>query len=305
MNQEFLDYCKLNFDDPLPLLFDQFKRKYPNFDINEFISWKTFSSQSELITEFYNYPFLRDQLFLSFIKTLVPPNHLEDLQNFILNSQAEYFKKFINPKFHQQILKKSPVKVSKCPFAPNPAVSAPIKPFSYEPISKVRYFLIENTHISDMKINNLTVNIVKPDSERTRDSWFTILLTGIHCNLDFNDPNVKYIMMTDTKLSNITPFLDERLPLPNTINEIFKIKPLLTASDAHFLFPNNVLIINPSDLDLVLNLIIYLNIFKLPLSLDVLKSIGLSAKNSNPSSLEPYADILTPEFIQNNLELFQ
>ena len=303
MNQEFLDYCKVNFDKPLPLLFDQFKNKYPNFDINEFISWKSSLNQSELIAEFYNFPFLRDQLFLSFIKTL-EPNNSKNLENFILNIQEEYFKKFINPEFNQQILTKSSVKVSKCPFAPIPS-SSPIKPFSYEQISKVRYSLIENIHISDMKIDNLTVNIVKPDNERTHDARFTILLTGIHHNLDFNNSNVQYIMMTDTKLSNTIPLLDEGLTSYRIINEILKIKPLLTASEALFLVPKNVLVINSFDLDRVLNLIIYLNILKLPLNLEVLKSIGLTSKNLNPSFLEPYADVLTPEYVQNNAKLFQ
>jgi len=304
MNQEFLDYCKLNFDKPLPLLFDQFKKKYSNFDINEFISWKSSLNQSELIAEFYNFPFLRDQLFLSFIKTL-EPNNLENFEGFILNSQTEYFKKFIKPEFNQQILKKSSVKVSKCPFAPIPSSSSPIKPFSYEQISTVRYSLIEDIHISDMKIDNLTVNIVKPDNERAHDAMFTILLTGIHHNLDFNNSNVQYIMMTDTKLLNTIPLLDERLPSCRIINEILKIKPLLTSSDALFLVPKNVLVINSFDIDRLLNLIIYLNILKLPLNLEVLKSIGLTSKNINPSFLEPYADVLTPEYVQNNAKLFQ
>lgn len=302
MNQEFLDYCKINSDKPLPLLLNQFKKKYSNFDINEFISWKTSSNHNELISEFYNYPFLRDQLFLSFIKTLKLED-LADFENFILKSQAEYFKKFINPDFDQQILA-NPSKVSKCPFAPK-VINSLIKPFSYEPISKVRYSFIENTHISDMKIDNLTVNIVKSENERADNAKFTVLLSGVHYNLDFNNPESLYIMMVDTRISNVIPVInDHQLPC-HIINEIFKVKTLLTAADVLFLFPENVLVINSVDLDRVLNIIIYLNIFKLPLTLSSLKSIGLTSKSLTPSFLEPYADILTPEYIQNNMDFFQ
>lgn len=302
MNQEFLDYCNINSDKPLPLLLDHFKKNYSTFDINEFVTWKTSSNHDELISEFYNYPFLRDQLFLSFIKTLKPED-LADFENFILKAQAEYFKKFINPDFDQQVLSK-PSKISKCPFAPKASTSY-IRPFSYEPISKIRYSFIENTHISDMKIDNLTVNIVKPESERAKDAKFNVLLSGVHLNLDFNQHESLYIIMTETRISNIIPVtIDHRLPC-DTINKILKVKTLLTAADALFLFPENVLVINSVDLDRLLNIIIYLNIFKLPLNLKSLKSIGLTSKSLTPSFLEPYADILTPEYIQNNFDLFQ
>lgn len=301
MNQEFLDYCKINYDKPLPLLLDHFKRKYPDFDINEFVSWKTSSNHSELISEFYNYPFLRDQLFLSFIKTL-KPDYLDNFENFILKTQSEYFKKFINPEFNEQVLS-NPSKISKCPFAPK-ACNAFIRPFAFEPISRIRYSFIENTHISDMKIDNLTVNIVKPESERAKDAKFNVLLSGIHLNLDFNNESL-YIMMSDTRISHIVPLTTDHRLAYDAINEILKFKTVLTAADALFLFPENVLVINSVDLDRLLNIIIYLNIFKLPLNLKSLKSIGLTSKSLTPSFLEPYADILTTEYIKNNFDLFQ
>jgi hypothetical protein len=306
MNQDFLDYCKVNSDKPLPVLFNNFRRKHSNFDLNEFIYWKSGSNRNDLIEEFHNYPFLRDQLFLSFIKSSFKLDSLTNLEKFILKTQAEYFKKFLNPEFDQKILENSS-KVSNCPFAPK-TTSSPIKSFSYESISRIRYSLIENTHISDMNFNNLTVNIVKPDCERSIDSKFTVLVSGIHHNLDFNNPKVQYILMTDTKISNsstIPVIGDHRLPC-NIINEIIRVKPYLTGADALFLFPENVLLINPCDIDRVLNIIVYLNILNLPFDFNFLKSVGLTSKTGgSPSSLEPYADILTLEYIQNNVQLFQ
>ena len=307
MNQEFLQFCKLNSNstEPFPLLLERFKKKNQNFDISDFISWKTNYSKPEnenrFISEFYNYPFLRDQLFLSFFKTLAYET-AADFEIFILMAQIDYYNKFINSEFDHKILTKSTEKVSKCPFAPRIKT---VTPFNYEPISKIKYSLIENTHISDMNVDNLTVQLVKPGCERSFDAKFHVLLSGTHQELNFNDPEFNYIMLSDTKLTEIVPLNKDQALSSCIINEIFKVKQVITASDALFLFPSNVLVINTSDLDRLLNFIIYLNILKYPLNFNTLKKSGIASKTLEPSQLEPYADILTPEYIQNNSDLFQ
>lgn len=283
-------YCKMNSHKPLPLLVEEFKENHPIL--------KTMEN-----THFYKYPFLRDQLFLSFFRNL-KPGILSEFQSFTLKAQAEYFKRFINPEFNLQTLLKPSENVSKCPFAPKSTSTTTTPQLCCESLSKVRYSMIENTHISDMNFDNLTVNIVKPGSEMSSNAKFHVLHSGTHNYLDLNNPDAQIIMLSDAKLTDMK-FMKSDHQESQTINELFKVKKVFTASDALFLFPAKIMVISPENLNILLNIIVYLNILKIPLSLNVLKSMGLSAKQLAPSSLEPYADLLSPLYIQNNPDLFQ
>lgn len=300
MNQQFMESYKLHLNS------DKLQEQYHNFDINQFNFNKT--NFDPKTSEFYNYPFLRDQLFISFFKTLKIEN-ISSFESSILSAQIEFFKKFVNPQFNPQMLTtSSTAKVSKCPFAPKTS-NTPIKPFSFEPLSKVRYSIIENTHISDMNIDNLTVNIVKLETERSPKAKFHVFSSGIHHNVDFNNSNDQFILLHDSKFEKTTPvnFDFDHQFSHDTTNEIIKVKQSLTAADILFLFPEKVLVINSIDQDRFLNLIVYLNILGLPLTLQTVKSIGLNSKRLAlpPSFLEPYADILNPEYIHSNIDLFQ
>ena len=261
----------------------------------------------KLISDFYSFPFLRDQLFLSFFRALKFDAQCS-LESFILNSQITYFTKFINSQFDPKIIPLSsssavPLKkVSKCPFASKSSGStpSPSQPFVVESLSRVRYSVIENIHISDMDVSGLTVNIVRPDSSDSycSDADFNVFTSGTHFQVDFDfNSRRHFILFSDSK------FINPKLISHPIINEIFKTKPVLSSSDLFFLFPENVHIINPSDLDRLLNIIIYLNILKLNYTLETIKRLLFCWVE--PSSIEPYNDLLSVEYIQSNPDLFK
>lgn len=255
-------------------------------------------SYSSLMTagysEFLNFPFLRDQLFISFFKAL-RPNTSSAFDEFILKAQVEYYCKFINPNFDPKVLD-LPQAISKCPFA-SKMTSTRTCSFAMEPLSKVRYSFIENVHISDMNLDGLTVGIIKPGNQIV-NCPYTIFTSGCHQNITFND--TINIIASDASFSNLKSVQDHPI-----YNEIISIKDTLSASDILFFFPSNTLIINPQDIDMALNILVYLNLSNIKdISVKTLKAAGITCKGILPSQFEAYSDVLTIEYIRTNSSLF-
>lgn len=245
---------------------------------------------------FLEFPFLRDQLFISFFKSLTYESSLSTYEEFIFKAQVEYYRKFINPNFDATSLISIPIP-SKCPYASklNLPVSSTL---AIEQISLLRYFCLENFHISDMNLPGLTVNICKPLGKMAESCPFYLFTSGNHDHFNFLSTN---IISSDASFSKL-PEIDSN-PL---YNEIIKVKPVLSPSDVLYFFPLNTLIINPHDLDKVLNIFVYLNLSgATDISLKKLKALGIGAKAIKPSQFQAYTDILTVEYIRKNFKLFQ
>ena len=255
-----------------------------------------------ILSELLNFPFLRDQLFISFFKSLSPDSQIS-YDKFIFNAQLEYYCKFINPHFDPKSLESSSSISSKCPFASKIPPTGNIY-FAIEPLSRVRYSFIENVHISDMNLAGLTVGIVKPDREACRGCPFNIFTSGCHKFINFEQLQQSQtsinIVVSDASFSDSLPV--HNMPI---FNELVTIMPFLSASDVFYFFPNNTLIINPHDIDKTLNILVYLYLSNLTeISLETLKAAGIGCKGIQPSQFEAYNDVISLEYIRNNRALF-
>ena len=238
------------------------------------------------ISEFLNFPFLRDQLFISYFKALKPDNS-SGFDEFIFKAQVEYFCKFIDPNFDPKALDLPLSAISKCPFA-SKMTSTRTCSFAIEPLSKVRYSFIENVHISDMNLDGITVGIVKPGNQIV-NCPYTIFTSGCHQNINFSD--TVNIIASDASFSNLKPVQNHPI-----YNEIISIKGTLSASDILFFFPSNTLIINPQDIDKALNILVYLYLSNIKdITIKTLKEAGITCKGIQPSQFEAYSDVLTVE----------
>ena len=261
--------------------------------------------------EFYNFPFLRDQFFISYFQRLqaraqtqAPStndlNH-KKFESLILKSQIEYYKHFINPNFDPQLLPTSvPTTTSKCPFA-HKFVKSSIPPFAISKISNIHYTQIQNVHISDMNLPNLTVNLV--------DAEIKIFLGGKHDNITFGTQNQSIFLISDaasfanSEFKFISPSASTTKFPPELVQSILNAKPILTPSDVFYLISpvssSKIVIINQEDIDKILNIIIYLKLSASPVDVEILK-----APNIQPSSIEPYEDVLTLEYLKEIPNIF-
>ena len=249
--------------------------------------------------EFGNFPFLRDQLFVSFFKSqsLQIKDHFHNFDEFVFKSQLEYYRKFINPNFEPSSLV-PPSGAPKCPYASqwNRNSSAS---FAVEQLSILRYCFIESVHISDMNLPGLTVNIVKPGTGSSLSCPIAIFTSGRHSSVDFTTGSIN-IIVSDASFSSLP-----EIPSLPIYTELSKTNTVLSPSDVLFFFPASTLIINPMDVDKFLNIFVYLNLAGLTdISLNTLKAVGIGGKALNPSRFQAYSDILTVEYIRTNPELF-
>lgn len=255
-------------------------------------------------SEFYNFPFLRDQLFISFFKSF--PLNISNFDDFILKTQAEYYRKFINPEFDTKLLEapnSNTNLVSKCPFASKSMYSTSYPSFAIENISRLRYTLIDNCHISDMNLNGLTINVVKPGGEMVHNCPVYMFTSGIHKRINFGKGGI-FILTEDSIFTELVELEPEQEEI---FNEMVGLKEKMTASDIRFFFPTKIIIINPINLDKVLNSLIYLSITNSDsLNIEFLKSIlRLGGTVGTPSQFEAYQDVLSIEFIRKNHSLFK
>lgn len=166
---------------------------------------------------------------------------------------------------------------------------------------------MENVHISDMNLPGLTVNICKPKGSLAAESCPIHLFTSghhdsINFNFKFESISTVNIIASDAVFSQLIEI--EANPL---YNEIIKVMPVLSASDILYFFPHNTLIINPQDLDKVLNIFVYLHlsgVTDIPLK-SRLKALGIGANAIQPSQFQAYSDVLTVEYFRTNHNLFQ
>ncbi len=244
---------------------------------------------------FHHFPFLRDHLFVSFFKKSSP--NLIDFDSFILTSQLDYYLKFINNNYSPTMDSKS---ISKCPFA-SKTTTNPCS-FVVETLSSLRYTLLQDVHISDMNLSGLTVQLIRPGSEMALDAEIKLFLSGQHTKI----ANIS-VLCSDTRYCfDYESSFDNGRFSPGLTKAIITAKSnALTASDVNYLFPSAILIIKPDHIDRFLNLVVYLKISGIPLTLDNLRMAMNGIISSEPSSIEPYEDVLSIEYLQNNPNIFK
>lgn len=251
---------------------------------------------------FYSFPFLRDFLFISYFRSLKPQT-VNEFESFIFKAQLDYYLQFIDKSYnHSQYISSLLNSASRCPFASKQSTLAKSLSFVIEPISKVRYTLLQDVHISDMNLSGLTVNLIHAGSEIAQDAQFKMFLNGTHDSLKHLNES---ILCNNAQFSNIKleSFPQARFT-PDLTAAIIKAKSnSLSASDVHYLFPSNTMIINQDSIDKILNILVYLNIAGIPLTLETLKMTGIGG-TGQPSSIEPYEDVLSIEYLQNNPNIF-
>lgn len=231
---------------------------------------------------FYNFPFLKNESFKSFLKELnhKVPATLVNLKSFILKAQIAFYISFVDSDFDSSILRTlTKAKESKCPFAAIFAQNSEV------PIACMNIFdRDEGTEI-------LVIGSVE------------FILTSKTENVVFNNiTGVMYVIPSDSTFTG-SNFNSESYG--NILQELLKTKQVFTASDLLFLFPNSVFVIERSEIDLFLNLMSIFDILNIDKSLENFRSTGITAKNLPPSPLEPYADLLSVEYIRANPDFFK
>lgn len=280
-----------------------------------------------IVTDFYSFPFLRDQWFIENLKLKFSSKQIatipEDICNFILELQMDYYSTFINPLFKAEMItalstSTSTGSSSKCPFARIKTSNTiqKIPPFATESLSRVIYSKIDSVHIikrinetNGFEEKKVVIRIISPNERSDFPSTdYQILLNGLHKDFKMDDINSNnlIILLPETKIcpvhiGNVSAcrFSSEILA------ELCKVRKTLTASDLLFLFPSKVLVINPIELDRFINLAVYMNIFGVPFKLQEIKRFpAYCSKNLEPSFIEPYSDVLSVDFIKENSDLF-
>lgn len=241
------------------------------------------SADNELVKlhEFYHYPFLKNESFKLFLKQLnlkasITP---DKLKSFILKAQVAFYISFVDSQFEATSLRApNKAKISKCPFAPK--------------INEKRDVPFACLNI----LNEISADIL------TIDSFKVILTETVNTQVFNNENGLCYVIPSNFKFiaSNFTTN-----SFGETFQELFKTKQTFYASDLLFLMPNSVFVIDPLVIEIFLNFISYFDILNLEKSFENLKAVGLASKNLSPSQLEPYADVLSVDYIQSNSDFFK
>jgi hypothetical protein len=315
---EFISFCCANESKGLPELVDQFtaSARGKEFNFHEFMAWKqSVESQRALLSQFRSYPFLRDYLFISQLGALDSNAVKASIKSFafgsfILQAQIDYFSRHVNSNFHFNLESIEDggltASTSKCPFA-----SRTSKSQSQATLVLDRdIFKIKNSRIKDVEIcqsNESDLNIRFGPSINLNRCNLSIL-TKVSLDefpISFDSSEISIVMSNATFKG---PVLSNQMQMSvhaGAIDELMRFGYAFTAADLAFLFPSKVHVIKAEDIDLILNYVIYLNIFELPCDLDTIKAILPASKaQSPPSLLQAYSDVLTSEYIKEHPDLF-
>ena len=274
-----------------------------NFKTSEFVKWAASARLQEKrhASSFHAFPFLRDDAFLHYARTLqssIPhPSSILELESFLLHCQLKYHQECICPQSDVRPAS-SPAIPASCPFAQNRSTG--------------RFILTDIGAVQSTTFNSGSIKCA-----RTATSAPSILIAPP--GLFTAPPPACKAIVFDGKMQ-VT------LPLPSTVllfgtpNACFDLSSAksgnsvidalsrlrdFTTADMKFLFPASNISCTEST-DRIINILIF------SLALDnehLLQAMGTrpfwTGCSQQPSILEPYADVLTAEFVHENTDLFR
>jgi hypothetical protein len=253
---------------------------------------------SPSLGQFKSFPFLRDELFLQILAQFERIPIADSFGNFLFKAQCAYFQRYIDIDFDgAELLAASSMAPAQCPFS------------SAKPGGKSKFIVDESVLRSKMSLfHQSKISVSAIDSFANPN--FQILTSGASCNAQdaslFMDQ--EFTVESENFRSAPLIIISENATFRfqshegELIRALAHFKQKFTAADIRCLLgkDSKFFIFSNEHMAEVLNLFIYAKITNFGLE-DALKSVPHS---KTPSRLEPYLDILTPEYVYENPDLF-
>lgn len=253
------------------------------------------------IASFKSFPFLRDEFFLKLLAGMDVVDGM-DFKEFLFNAQCTYYKCYIDGNFDVNVfLSAQSAAPIQCPFS-RAKGSKNVRFIADESPLKAKlsfYFggLVSVSSIGHFKQPNIQIVNESNLIVTARD---VAVYTGQEYSIDLNGLSDELLMVCSE--SAVFKIMN---PKGSMLAELCKVQQVFSASDLIFLLgrnkTRNIYCFAPDRLKEAVNLLVYAKIIGLSLS----HALETLQKSTVPSRLEPYAEILSAEYIRENPDLFK